>query len=197
MKKIAVLFLLALTLCSNAAEKKKFLGKEQKPATPKELAEGYALLFKLLGDEKDVSKLRIIKHENPDLKELMKLISERSRAAYDLLEASAKHDANWNLKAEPIPAAEIETRKAISKTKTRQLLSSKGDEFELLLLLSQNEALTYGSHLTKVLADLETEPTRRKFLVQLESELENLQNRVIKMVASGYKKTPAARLSAK
>jgi hypothetical protein len=77
---------------------------------------GYALLFNLLGDEKNVSKLLIIK-----------------------------------------------ARKSISKARAKELLTQSGKEFELRLLLSQNEALTYGAHLADVLAKAEPNERRANF----------------------------------
>ena len=54
---------------------------------------GYALLFALLGDEKDVSKLRIIKHEAEELKNLTKEISRVCGEAHKKIEAFGKADA--------------------------------------------------------------------------------------------------------
>src|SRR5947208_832758 len=51
---------------------------------------GYALLFDLVGDEKDVSKLRFIKHERPELKVLVNEISRTCGEAHKALEAFGK-----------------------------------------------------------------------------------------------------------
>src|SRR5437016_7282162 len=83
---------------------------------------GYALLFDLMGDEKDVAKLRFIKHERPQLKELVKEISKTCGEAHKQLERFGKADPSLNLKSLGLPAAEVETRKAIDKTKEKALL---------------------------------------------------------------------------
>jgi hypothetical protein len=75
---------------------------------------GYAILFDLLGDEKDVSMLRFIKREQPELKTLIADISRASASAYNRLEEFGKADPQLNLKNEGLPLAELATRKSIS-----------------------------------------------------------------------------------
>jgi hypothetical protein len=106
---------------------------------------GYALLAELCGDEKDLSKLRFLKRERPELKSLLQEIAETNRVAYETLQRFAKANPALNLKDTGLPAAEVAARKAISKFKEKAILSSKGKELEVELLLDQNEALTYGS----------------------------------------------------
>src|SRR6266705_3531274 len=76
---------------------------------------GYALLADLCGDEKDVSKLRFLKRERPELKALLQEIAATNRVAYDTLQKFAKADPALNLKDIGLPAAEVAARKAISK----------------------------------------------------------------------------------
>ena len=105
--------------------------KTQGQAQPGEAEHGYALLFDLMGDEKDVAKLRFIKHERPELKELVKEISRTCAEAHKQLQAFGKADPGLNLKSLGLPAAEVETRKAIGKTKEKALLTDKNKEFEI------------------------------------------------------------------
>jgi hypothetical protein len=147
---------------------------------------GYALLADLCGDEKDVSKLRFLKRERPELKALLQEIAETNRVAYDTLQRFEKADPALNLKDTGLPAAEVAARKAIGKFKEKAILSSKGKELEVQLLLAQNEALTYGSHLAGVIAQLESDPHRREFLEQLAATLGRLQQQVLRMLSSGY-----------
>jgi len=147
---------------------------------------GYALLADLCGDEKDVSKLRFLKRERPELKALLQEIAETNRVAHDTLQRFAKAAPALNLKDTGLPAEEVAARKAISKFKEKTILSSKGKELEVQLLLAQNEALTYGSHLAGVIAQAEADPQRREFLEQLAATLGRLQQRVLRMLSSGY-----------
>src|ERR1700694_607743 len=98
-----------------------FRPRVQAQPQPGETEHGYALLFDLMGDEKDVAKLRFIKHERPELKELVKEISRTCGEAHKQLQAFGKGDAGLNLKSPGLPAAEVDTRKAIGKTKEKAL----------------------------------------------------------------------------
>jgi hypothetical protein len=73
-------------------------------------ANGYALLFDLLGDEKNVSKLLIIKRERAELRDLIREIAQRCGKAHDELERFARADRTLNLKAHGLPPAESESR---------------------------------------------------------------------------------------
>ena len=160
---------------------------------PSTLAQGYALLDDLLGDEKNVSKLLLIKRDRPEFKVLVKLISDKTGKAQKELEKLAKSDGHIDLKNQGLPNAELETRKSISKEKSKALLAEKGDDFELHLLLAQNEALTYGAHLASTIAKTETEPKRTQFLQQVSGDLFDLRNKVFSMLRENYRPTaPAA-----
>ena len=148
---------------------------------------GYALLADLVGDERDVSRLRLIKRERSELKGLLQDIAGTNRVAYETLQRFAKADAALNLKDQGLPAAEVAARKAISKYKEKAILASKGKELELQVLLAQNEALTYGSHLAGVIALTEPDRQRRQFLEELAANLGKLQQRVVAMLSSCYR----------
>jgi len=183
--------LLLLGLCGFLACGFSWFKKKDKTVTVKTdpaavVEHGYALLFKLMGDEKDVSKLLIIKKETSELHQVIKAIAERAKVAHEDLEALGKRDARLNLKNEGLPAAEEATRESISKTKARELLAAKGAELELLLLLTQNEALSYGSNLAGVLAASESDGTRKAMLEQLARDLGELRGRVLKMLTNHY-----------
>jgi hypothetical protein len=146
----------------------------------------YALLFELLADEKDVSKLLIIKRERPELRTLIHAIARVADDGHKRLTTMSKADPHLNLNDRGLPPGEIGTRKAIAKTKGKSLLNAKGNEFELSLLLSQNEALTYGAHLALTIASHETDATRSKFIQELSRDLTDLQQQVFRMLLSHY-----------
>jgi hypothetical protein len=155
-------------------------------SAPLQESHGYALLFELLGDEKNVSKLLIIKRERAELRDLIRDIAQRCGTAHEELERFAKADAALKLKTNGLPAVEIGTREAIGKTKAKQLLTESGKEFELRLLIAQHEALTYGSHLAATVAKAEPNPQRAQFLRRLSSDLEVLENRITSMLLANY-----------
>jgi len=136
-----------------------------------------------------VAKLRIIKREREELKNLIKEISRVSGEAHKKLTDFGKADGKLNLREQGLPVAEVETRKAISKTKEKALLARKGKEFELELLLDQNEALTYGAHLARVVSGHESDPVRGDFLRQLSQDLGQLQEKLRRMLSANYSGT--------
>ena len=148
--------------------------------------QAHALLFGLLGDEKNVSKLLIIKRERPELRALINEIAERASKAHKELEAFAKADRTLNLKDQGLPSAEVMTRDAIAKARAKELLTESGKEFELRLLLAQNEALTYGAYLAATAAASETVPNRRQMLQQLSADLLQLQKKTVGMLLKHY-----------
>jgi hypothetical protein len=139
-----------------------------------------------MGDEKNVSKLLIFKRERPELRALVQDISDRANKAHQALEAFAKADRTLNLKDQGLPAGEVLTRSAIAKARAKELLTEKGKEFELRLLLTQNEALTYGAHLAATAAAGETVMERRQMLQQLSTDLLQLEKRIGEMLLKNY-----------
>jgi hypothetical protein len=167
----------------NSPNSKQEHSKQEQTIRAEDLPVGYALLFKLLSDEKDVSKLLLIKHDNRALHELIKEISHVTGDAHKSLEKFAK-PAGINLQDQQLPAIETAARESISKEKAKQLLGSKGTDFQFRLLLTQNEALTYGRHLALALTRCETEAGRKQFLESLAARLDELQDRVMRMLSS-------------
>ncbi len=180
------LFLGCLLLAGAGCQTSNLGKSEVRSATGRSDNHGYALLADLCGDEKDVSKLRFFKREQPELKALLQEIAATNRVAYEALQKFARAEPVLNLKDNGLPDEEVAARKAISKFKESAILSSKGKDLEIQLLLDQNEALTYGSHLARVIAQAEQDPHRREFLEQLASNLGTLQQRVLRMLSAGY-----------
>ena len=122
----------------------------------------YSLLHQLLDDEKDVSMLRFIKPEHTDVKNLVKRIATASGTGARLLEEFAKDDPSIRLDDIRLPPGELATRDAIASTKQTELMGQTGDTFELTLLLTQAEALSYAWHLAKVAGENEPQPDRAR-----------------------------------
>ena len=120
----------------------------------------------------------------------MNEISERAGKAHKGLEAFAKSDTALNLKDQGLPGAEVLTRDAIAKARAKELLTESGKEFELRLLLTQNEALTYGAHLAATAALNDTAANRRQMLQQLSTDLLQLQKKTVDMLLKNYTSAP-------
>jgi hypothetical protein len=141
-----------------------------------------ALLDDLLNDEKNVSKILIVKHNSDELGKVIKDISETAGNGAKMIEEFSKSAGGLDLKRLDLPPGEAATRKAISKTKEHELLTAKDAEFEFQLLLTQVEALNYGAHLSMVIADCETDPSHTREFLRLGSQLRDLRERVEAML---------------
>ena len=144
----------------------------------------YSLLHQLLDEQKDVSMLRFIKREHTDVKKLVKKIATTSGTGARLLEEFAKDDPSIKLDDIRLPPGELATRDAIASTKEKELLSQTGDEFELTLLLTQTEALSYAWHLAKVAGENDTQPDRASALEGVSKDMENLYHEAFMLLLS-------------
>jgi hypothetical protein len=145
------------------------------------------LLHQLLDEQKDVSILRFIKREHYDVKNLIKKIATTSGTGARLLEEFAKDDPSIQLDDIRLPPGELATRDAIASTKEKELLSQTGDEFELTLLLTQTEALSYAWHLAKVAGENESQPDRARALAGVSEDMKNLYQEVFALLLSKTK----------
>ena len=144
----------------------------------------YSLLHQLLDEQKDVSMLRFIKSEHSDVKTLVKRIATTSEAGAKLLEKFAKDDPSIRLDDLRLPPGEVATRDAIASTKEQELLSQTGDKFELTLLLTQTEALSYAWHLAKVAGENEPQPERARALAGIGEDMQKLYHEVFLLLLS-------------
>ena len=179
-------------------------GCASKPATPRSGAnstgsqdqslavrnQAYSLLYQLMADEGNVSKLLIIKKEQPDVGALIKDIALVSSDAAKQIETFAKSDPHLHIKMTGLPAAEVETRDLIAKTRTKELIGKTGEKFELRVLLTQSEALTYGAHLAAIAQSHETDGARRHFLGGVSEHLQELHQRMIDLMHSRWQTPP-------
>lgn len=141
-----------------------------------------SLLYDLLNDEKNVSKVLIIKSNSDELGKLIKSISVSSRDAQKQLDAMAKEDATLNLHALELPAGEKATRDSISKTKEHELLTSSGENFQFQLLLTQTDALSYGWHLGKIAAENSARPEQVREFNDIHAAMHDLYDQSVAMM---------------
>lgn len=171
-----------LMLCGGAKAQKSSAPEKGKSDDDKKIEirnNAASLLADLLGDEKNLGKILIIKHPAPGVDKLVKEIAKTAGDEADELEKMAKADKALNLQAMQLPPGETATRSAISRTKEHDLLFSSGTEFELNLLLTQTDALEYGSHLARVAAANSPSPEVEKQFHAMDVALDGLWHRVV------------------
>jgi hypothetical protein len=143
-----------------------------------------SLLAQLLDQEKNVSKLLIIKHGSRELTGLIKAISAAASDGAKRLNSLAQDDPTLDLKRQDLPVGEMASRDALGKTEEYDLLLSSGADFEFTLLLSQAQALNYGSHLAKVAAKNSSNPEEADALLTMSRTLDKLLTQVKAMMRS-------------
>ncbi len=138
-----------------------------------------SLLYDLLSQEKNVSKILLIKKKAPAFKKLIKDISKTADDEEKQLDQFAKDNPAFDLHEIRLPPGEVATRDAQSKTQEHTLLSAKDQTFEFDLLLTQAQALDYSSHLAGVAAENCTVPGEEREFKALETDLHQLYTRVV------------------
>jgi hypothetical protein len=161
------------------AEKKDDQGKTPSPEAGKgdkcDIRNNAAsLLYDLLGQEKNLSKILILKHPPAPVGQLLKAISKNAGEGYDKLGAMAKSDSSLDLKAMHLPPGEAATRAIDGKEKEHQLLSGSGTKFAFDVLLTQVQALDYGKSLAKVAADNSASAEQSKGFQDITGKLNEL-----------------------
>lgn len=151
---------------------------------------GYALLYQLMSDEQNVSKLHYFKHEQPDVKELINGIAAASALAAKQLEAYDQQDGGADLKNQDLPPGEQTTRDAIASTKKWDLLGHTGEHLELSLLLTQSEAMNYGWHLAEVAARNDSRPERARYLKALSEQMKGFYRDIYQLLLTRIKEGP-------
>ncbi len=144
-----------------------------------------SLLYDLLGDEKNVSKLLIIKRERRELRDVIKKVSVTAGAVHERLEKLAREDRTLSLKHTALPPGEQATREAESKARGNELLHSSGADFEFKLLLTQAEALGYAQYLALVAAQSEPSPAARQAFLQMSEQMKAVHGEVIALLRGG------------
>ena len=157
-------------------------GNDKSPADEKLVirnnAAGFSL-YELLGNEKNVSKILIVKNSSDELGQLIKTISAKLGEYRKQLDGLAGNNPNLDLHAIELPQGEKATRAAVAKTAEHELLTSSGKEFEFNLLLMQAEALNYGCHLANTAAENSSLPEEIQTFKEMSQTMKNLYDQVI------------------
>lgn len=140
-----------------------------------------SLLHDLLDDEKNVSKVFVVKH-GKQIEPLIKLIAVTAASDEEKLENLAKVDHELALHIMELPSGEKAVRDAIAKSKEFDLLFSAGPNFEFNLLLTQAEAQNYGWHLAKVAAENSSRPDEVKAFQRIAGDMKDLYRQTVEQM---------------
>src|ERR1700743_3450017 len=146
-----------------------------------------SLLYDLTQDEKNLSKILIIKGGSKEFDDLIKAIAQTTGDSGKRLEELAAADPQMKLHALQLPAGEKATRAAIAKTKKHELRFSSGKNFQFNLLLTQVDALSYGWHLAKIAGDNSSRPEEVRAFMEISGALANLYQQDVDMLKAEAK----------
>jgi len=140
-----------------------------------------SLLRDLLDDEKNVSKVFIIKN-GEEVKELVKLIAATAEANEKELLQLTNADPELNLQALNLPPGEKAVRDAMAKSKEHELLFTSGAQFEFNLMLTQAEAQNYGWHLAVVAAENSSRPEEAAAFTRIGEGMKRLYEQTVREI---------------
>lgn len=148
------------------------------------LIAGYGLLHELMSKQGGVDKLLMVKQESEKTRGLVEEIARLCRRTSDALEAFEAETPGLLHGGDALPLIERATRDAI-EAETGWSLLTAGDDFEVKLLMSQAEALSYGAHLAAQIAEIEPRRRRAEWLGKLSNKLQALRGRVLAQIVGG------------
>lgn len=125
------------------------------------LVQAYALIYDISDKQKNLEMLLLVKTASPSTSESVNEISLTYRNLFNYLKSLKIHGQQIAKAQTGLPPAEVASRNLIQKIKTKQLMSRSGVFFELTLLSTQVEALTYSSALLQQIAEHETIPKNK------------------------------------
>lgn len=152
-------------------------------AADRSINEGYSLLYNLMDEESNVSKIFIIKRVDEAVSSPVKEIASACDTAKKQLDEYRKQDPALRYDVPSLPMVESRSRDLEGKTERNRLLGSSGKEFELRLIFTQSEAMNYANHLCTALAEKEHEPARKAFLQRLATQCREFHERLMKLLS--------------
>lgn len=130
-------------------------------AAPSALQAGYALLAQLSSQLRRVDQIFILKSASPTVESAVNPVATLFSEIDRELKSWMRTDASLAWSGAVLPTIEAETRKALEKLRTSELLSSDGSSFEKRLLASQDEGLAYAVSLLEQLVKAERQAARK------------------------------------
>jgi hypothetical protein len=145
--------------------------------------EGYSLLYGLMKDESDVGKIFVIKSADDSVKKSVKDVGDACQGVKKQLEEFKSADVHLVLDTPALPALETESRDLARKEKTKSLLFSSGQTFELRLVFSQAQAMGYAQDLAEALVKREDNPQRKVALSKWSQQFSGLSDEMMNLLS--------------
>ncbi|MGD8310980.1 MAG: hypothetical protein PVJ66_00165 [Gammaproteobacteria bacterium] len=177
---LTTLLMLGLAACSDHAR----APAPHAGAALQELNAGYAILRTILGDEQYLKVIRLtkgivsFKSVSESTRQVIDDIAQTASAAHEELERLASLSPEIIFASGEGAVIEQITLRALRITTAKEFLASK-ENFEVILLVSQTQALRLVSHLAGELQDIETNPRRKAWLEELANRFEKLYARTL------------------
>lgn len=143
-----------------------------------ELDAGYVILRELLADESNLDSILLLKSTSDSTESLLRDIAESSSDMLKQLDRMAENNPELTMAFNGLPQVEVLVRAAIASRTGMQLLSANDDDFEYLVLITQDSAMSYGMHLADSLADMEPDAGAAGKFKQMSERMSALHNRV-------------------
>jgi hypothetical protein len=135
-----------------------------------------------MSDESDVGMILWLKHADDSVARLVKAVGERCQAAKKQMDEFPMSDKHIEFNVADLPEVEQKCRELETAEKRHELLSSSGKDFEIYLIFSQAEAMSYANNLCLALEKTEDNPVRKKFLVNLAGQCGDFHERFMKLL---------------
>lgn len=143
-----------------------------------ELSRGYAMLYELVSKQSGLDRALIIGGGmDAESKSLIREIAQASERAAARIKNFTRADPSLALKNRGLPEVEVRARAEIESSLKGRLLFA-GKNFEVRLLLAQNDATEYGAALAQEMAKLDPHRERRAWLKEFAEHYGKLRQRV-------------------
>jgi len=178
------MLLAVLFFCLGCATQQKCICPETAKAESKQhIREGYALLYALASQEKDVDGLLKIKKTSPKNQKVIEEIALVNRDILQSLESWAQNDPEKTVSQSGLPDLEMRSRDLIKKKVTWQLLLSGRRESVKMLMMAQHQALIYESCLLKAIQESEHNKERKKKTGEYAARIDRLSIQVADQIS--------------
>lgn len=181
MKRLGMLTVLSAVLLLSlgcAAGNKCQCPRSQDAASYEHIREGYALLYALASQEKNVDALLKVKKTSSQNREIIQEIAQVNRDILQSLAAWERNDPHKTVSGGDLPDLQARSLDRINKRVTWQLLLSGRRESIKTLLLTQYQSLIYEACLLKAIHESESDQERKQQTERYAARLDRLADQV-------------------